>query len=328
MPPVLPQLSQQDVVKRYLLGSLSEDERDRFEQQFFSDNALFEEVELAEDDLVDRYIRKELTDDDRQLFEQALSGSPRLYERVEFAKLFASKTASQTTRPEPLTRTAPEKGFWQRLFAPENQSVRLAYGFAVLLLVIGGVAVAIAWMNLRQQSAGLAARNAELQQRSEEANRKINEMQARNEQQATDLERQKTDLDAERQSIKEQIESFNRPQNLIAQLTLKPGATRSADTRSKFTLQRYYSSLNIKLELLDADYPRYRAVVLDPDQKQVSKPQNLTPKSTASGKYLNLLLPLKGVAAGDYRVHVDGIDKSGKIEPVDDYPFQITSPSR
>ena len=317
--------SQQDVAKRYLLGILSEDERERFEQQYFSDNALFEEVELAEDDMVDRYVRDELTGDDRRLFEQALSSSPRLNDRIEFARLLSRKTASPGTSPEPTVKTVSEPGFWQRLFAPEN---RLAYGFAVLLLLIGGTVVVIAWMNLRQQSARLAARDAELRQQQETVTRQITEMRAQNEQRANDLQKKAEDLEAERQSIKQQLEALDRPQSLVGLLTLRPGAIRSEDTRSEFRLNPNYATLNLKLELMDSGYPRYRAVVLTPDRKPVSKLQTLIPKSTPSGKFLNLSLPLKGISPGDYFVRVEGIDQSGKIDPVDEYQFHLTSPSR
>jgi hypothetical protein len=79
---------------------------------------------------------------------------------------------------------------------------------------------------------------------------------------------------------------------------------------------------------MDSGNPRYRAVVLTPDRKPVSKLQTLIPKSTPSGKFLNLSLPLKGISPGDYFVRVEGIDQSGKIDPVEEYQFHLTSPSR
>lgn len=320
------QQSQPEVVKRYVLGVLPEEERERFEQRYFSDNSLFEEVELVEDDLIDRYVRGELTKDDNRLFEQALSSSPRLNERVEFAKVLSSKT---TPQPAPEVEPVSEPGFWQRLFSPEQQSFRLAFGFAVLLLLIGSVAVVIAWVNLRQQSAGLAARDAELKQRSEATSREIAEKQAAVEQRAGDLQKQAEDLEAQRQSIQQQLETADRPLNLIAYLSLQPGTTRSPEDRSsELTLNKNYSTLNLKLPLIDSDYARYRVVVLTPEQKVVSNPRTLKAKRTASGNFLYLSLPLKGMSPGDYLVSVEGIDDAGKSQPVDKYPFHLNAPSR
>lgn len=320
------QQNQPEVVKRYVLGVLPEEERERFEQGYFSDNSLFEEVELTEDDLVDRYVRGELAKDDNRLFEQALSRSPRLNERVEFAKVLSSKT---TPQPPPKVAPVSEPGFWQRLFSPEQQAFRLASGFAVMLLLIGSVAVVIAWMNLRQQSTGLAAREAELKQRNEAVAKSIAAEQAENARRATDLQKTAAELEAQRQSIQQQLETADRPLNLIAYLSLQPGPTRSpGDRSSEFTLNKNYSTLNLKLPLIDSDYPRYRVVVLTPEQKVVSSPRTLTAKRTASGNFLNLSLPLKGMSPGDYLVRVEGIDAAGKSQPVDTYPFHLNPPSR
>lgn len=319
------QQSQPDVVKRYLLGVLPDEERDRFEQQYFSDNSLFEEVELAEDDLVDRYVRDELPKDDRRLFEQALSRSSRLNERVEFAKLLSTKTTAQ---PQPKVNTVSEPGFWQRLFSPQKQASRLAFGFTVLLLLIGGIAVVMAWINLQTQSAVLAARDSELKQRNEAIAKSLAEQQAENDRRANDLQKTAADLEAQRQAIQQQLETAERPLNLVASLSLQPGATRGGGKGSELTLNRNYSTLSLTLALIDSDYPRYRAVVVTPDQKPVSKPRTLTPRNTASGKFLNLSLPLKGISPGDYFVRVEGIDESGKIQPVDNYPFRLNAPSK
>lgn len=322
------QQSPTEVVKRYLLGVLPEEEREHFEQQYFSDNALFEEVELAEDDLVDRFIRGELTKDDRRLFEQALSGSPRLNERVEFARLLSNKTTSQ---PVPKVEPVPQPGFWQRLFSPEKYAFRLASGFAVLLFLVGSATVGITWMNLKQQSAVLSARDVELKQQNEAAAKELAQLaekQAVNDRRAGDLEKQAAELEAQRQAIQQQIEASDRPLNLIARLTLEPGATRGEGEQPELTLNRNYSSLSLNIPLIDSDYPRYRAVVLTPDRKPVSKPRSLTPKSAASGKSLNLSVPLTGIKPGDYFVQVEGIDASGKTTPVDEYRFRLNAPPR
>lgn len=320
----LSQQSQTNVVKRYLLGVLPEEERDRFEQQYFADNTLFEEVELAEDELVDRYVRDTLPKDDRRLFEQALAQSSRLSERVEFAKLLSTKT---TPQPQPTFQPVPERGFWQRLFAPERQAFRFASGFAVLLLLVGGVGVGMAWLNLQRQSAVLEARNSELRQQSEAATKELAQQRAANEQRAGDLQKAAADIEAERQSLEQQLAAAERPLNLVAQLTLEPIATRSGGEPPHLTLNRNYASLNLKIPLIDSDYTRYRAVVVTPSKKPISTPRTLTPKNTAAGKFLNLALPLKGIAPGDYFVRVEGIDESGKTQPGDSYQFRL-NPSK
>ena len=78
---------------RYILGTLSEEERTRFEELYFSDDTEFENIEIAEEELVDRYVRSELSQEDQSRFEKTLAASPRLTERVHFASLWKNKVA-------------------------------------------------------------------------------------------------------------------------------------------------------------------------------------------------------------------------------------------
>ena len=87
------QSNQTETTMRYLLGTLSDEERDRFEEMYFSDNAAFEEVEIAEGELVDRYVRGELSKSDQARFEAVVAGSRRLADRVEFARVWKDKLA-------------------------------------------------------------------------------------------------------------------------------------------------------------------------------------------------------------------------------------------
>src|SRR5262245_43346719 len=109
---------------RYLLGTLSEAERARLEEGYFSDDKEFEEIEIAEEELIDRYVRGELTGTDRKEFEQTVARSPRLMERVEFAKLFADRL-----RPASAPIVAPVKRrWWDGLFG-FGRSSQLALAF-------------------------------------------------------------------------------------------------------------------------------------------------------------------------------------------------------
>src|SRR5215470_4066553 len=132
---------------RYLLGTLSEGERAQLEERYFSDDAEFEEIEIAEEELVDRYVRGELSQGDRHRFEQMLASSPRLTERVEFARVFADKLRA------PAVQT--EKTKWWGLpfaFSRASYSSRLVFGFSMLLVLFAGGVAAVGWLQLRAES--------------------------------------------------------------------------------------------------------------------------------------------------------------------------------
>lgn len=74
---------ERDRIREYLLRSLADSDRARFEESYFADDALLDRVEAEEDLLVSDYVLGRLSDDDRRRFEQALMGTPYYRERVE-----------------------------------------------------------------------------------------------------------------------------------------------------------------------------------------------------------------------------------------------------
>lgn len=79
-------------LRRYLLGSLSEEEAAELENLYFSSDEVFEDVLAEEDDLVDAYVADELPPDERSRFEKLLPGSSRLRNRVETARALGRQT--------------------------------------------------------------------------------------------------------------------------------------------------------------------------------------------------------------------------------------------
>ena len=70
-------------IREYLLRSLADADRARFEESYFADDALLDRVEAEEDLLVSDYVLGHLSEEDRRRFEQALMGTPYYRERVE-----------------------------------------------------------------------------------------------------------------------------------------------------------------------------------------------------------------------------------------------------
>lgn len=77
-----------ELLRRFLLGQLSEDAHAKLQEAFFDDPALTERVLSAEDELFDAYARGELSEEERLRFETRF-GAQR--QRIQFAKLLAKK---------------------------------------------------------------------------------------------------------------------------------------------------------------------------------------------------------------------------------------------
>src|SRR5690242_7522625 len=77
---------QSELMRRYLLGALTEAEQIALEQQFFADGELLDRVWATENELVDGYVRGRLPQTEREQFERHYLASPQHRERVAFAQ--------------------------------------------------------------------------------------------------------------------------------------------------------------------------------------------------------------------------------------------------
>jgi hypothetical protein len=133
-----------ELIRRFLLGTLSESEQPVFEQRLISDDGLEARTRLIELDLADAYAGGRLMTSDRKLFEQRflvtaerkgqLAVSELLRDRFSFAG-----AASLTTRPE-------TKSFARRLahfLGLDRRAWRIAFGAVILLILLGTVLLVI-----------------------------------------------------------------------------------------------------------------------------------------------------------------------------------------
>lgn len=76
-----------------LAGRLSEEERERLEDQLLTDDDLFDELAGAEDDLVDAFVRGDLEDSDEQVLERLVVASARARESAELGAALSAYPA-------------------------------------------------------------------------------------------------------------------------------------------------------------------------------------------------------------------------------------------
>jgi len=293
---------------RYLLGTLSNEERERFEERYFSDDAEFEEIEIVEEELIDRYVRGELAASDAAQFEQTLARSARLRERVEFAKLFAAKLRTAES-------PARKASWWQRLFGftDAGRGPQLALAFSSLLVLVAVTIVVMGWMQLRRQSQQLAAQQAVLDQRQRELERQAADLKSQMDQFA------RQGHPAPTETPLPQVPQEPAPQAgaAVVFLTLAPGATRSASGLSQVRIQPGTSDVQLTLNLRGAtEYSSYSVTINSIDHGSVFSKSDLKPRATK----LTLRVPAQRLPPGDYNLTLFGEPAN---ESVDDYPFRV-----
>lgn len=298
---------------RYLLGTLSEGERERLEEQYFSDDAQFEEIEIAEEELIDRYVREELAASDNAQFEQSLAGSARLRERVEFAKLFANKLR---TAEAPVVAPKRKASWWQRLLGntTAGRNSELALAFSALLVFVAVTVLLVGWLQLRAEWRRLAGQQATLNQRQQELDRQAADLKTRSDEFA------RRGQPGPGETPLPQISPGPQSGGAVVFLTLAPGATRSASGTSQIHLLPETSDIQLTLNLRRTDYSSYRATINSIDHNDVFSQSNLKPLVTKNGATLILRIPAQRLAPGDYYLVLYGEPAN---ESVDDYQFRV-----
>jgi len=124
-----------DLLIRYLLGELQSPERMQLAERSFLDDELFDRLLEAENDLVDRYVAGTLTGNDRDLFEKTILKREPLRQKVAVAVALRSALMAAPaidSAPSPGDAARSRAGLRKRL-----RLYRFAAAAALLVAVVG-----------------------------------------------------------------------------------------------------------------------------------------------------------------------------------------------
>lgn len=127
--------SDQQEIRRYLLGQLEDEEQQKIEDRLMTENDLFEELEISKDEIVEEYCAGELTTKERDWLEQHFLASPEGKRRRTFA------LALKHGKPPTLERVTLFEGLQTQvsnLWRSQTWAV-VAIASAVVVLVVGGI---------------------------------------------------------------------------------------------------------------------------------------------------------------------------------------------
>ena len=317
------QSNQTETTMRYLLGTLSEEEKDRFEEMYFSDDAVFEEVEIAEGELIDRYVRGELAKSDHARFEAVLAASPRLGERVQFARVWKDNLAASHAQPIASvadTYKAPQAGrsWWSRIFgsSAESRVPGLALAFGVLLVLVGGAALFAGWLRLREESRRLEAQQTALEQRQRELDQQAANLKSQAEQLAKGIPASPTPIESPQPKPSEEPPS---PVRATFAMTLSAGGTRGGGSDNTYSVPAGTKNVQVTLNVTDPDYSRYQATISTVDRKAVFT----SAWQRISHNVVTFSVPANRLPPGDYTISLNGRTSAGIIEPLTDYTLHI-----
>ncbi|MEW6130416.1 MAG: hypothetical protein AB1757_25505 [Acidobacteriota bacterium] len=179
---------QENLISRYLLGDLPENEMQSLEDRFFADSETFEQVWAIENQLVDAYVRNQLRAEEKTLFEKNYLASPVHRERVAFARTLAQ--AVDTIDNKTSTISGHRLSWWSALLAMlRTPRWGWAMATAMLLLIAAGSWLVYERARLSEQIHQLDQAKTLEQQRAEELEKAIASERQQNDKLAAELER-------------------------------------------------------------------------------------------------------------------------------------------
>src|SRR5262249_44062134 len=155
---------------RYLLGDLTEEERLRVEERFFTDDEVSEQLLALENELLYDYAQGALTPRQRELYERRFLATQRERQRAEFAAaiLDAVAEAKAATLPRPGAATqerTPWRRSWLAVFSLRRPTLRFSLAAMAALFALGSFWLITETIKLRAQLEQLRAQHTVQEQK-------------------------------------------------------------------------------------------------------------------------------------------------------------------
>ncbi|HEX4951295.1 MAG TPA: hypothetical protein VFZ34_31850 [Blastocatellia bacterium] len=310
---------------QYLLGDLSEEETLRLEEQFFTDDEAFTQLQALEDELRYDYARGGLSREQRRQFEHRFLSQPGESQRVALAQAVLETVANANLpqASERIVATAEKPGFFQSLatfFGWQSSGLPVGLAAASVLLLLGGAWLFYQTVKLRGQVEQLEVARAGQEQQRIQLEQQANEQRSRGEQLNAQLEaerRQRAELEQELARQKAEAARANEPSPsapaTLLSFLLTPGLSRDIDSTKRLTIPANVAQIRLQLKLKrPGAYRSYQAVLQTLDGATLWQRNLSTPTVT---------LPTKFVPPGDYVLVLKGKTADGQWEEVDEYHF-------
>lgn len=302
----------------YLLGELSEQERNSLEERYFSDVQVFNELSRVENELIDDYVRGRLSAVQRRRFEQVYLGNSVRRQRVKFAEALLTK-ADQASKNS--VESPNGVIWWQNLFTPLTTN-RLTAGFAVAalsLLVICCIWLFSEYRRLRQELVQTKAAQSALEKSEQELKQQIAQEQEKSSRLANELSQSQNTGSNQNNPTPSSTRSF-------VSLIIGLSGTRNTNLGgpSNLVIPTATNEVRMQIQLNDNSYQRYVVRIQTAAGKEVFSQRDLRTRQAKGGANLNLTVPATTLESGDYLVIVQGKNQHGDIDDVSKSLVHVT----
>lgn len=327
-------LHKDELIARYLLGDLTEEQQIEIEDRAFLDQDYRQNITAVENDLIDEYVRRELPETQRRQFEHLFLTSADRRRRIDFARALSTVVnEAEVTEKESQPAFVISRAGWRESLSAFLQGLtpaaRFSMAIASLLLVAFAAWLVTQSVRQRSQLARLESDQQSRQNKQQDLERQIDAERKRNEQLVAQLEQEKQQRQQSDELInqiqREAEDSTQQPsRNTILSLALLPGISRTGSGRPKLLLLESARLVQLQIGIEpEEQYTRFRVELGTGDGRTVWTRDNLSARTTRSGKTIGLTLPAKVLSAGRYELALKGVTDKGTAEDVGYYYFEV-----
>jgi hypothetical protein len=318
----------EDLIIRYFFGELDEEEKNRIEQEFLSDNQFFEQMLSIEEDLIHDFVRGRLAEPGRKKVKEFLESSDRLKSEVKLVeRLIGDVARTRSTETREIGMIPAERpSTWRSLLAflgQQNSGKRFSFAL-LLLLVVPGFGLAIWNVVLQHKLSQIDAKYTELEMRNQELDHRV-ALQAENDNKLTqrieDMDRKSDQIDQEINTIKESRSKTLANDTVTLALAMQ-AFTKGGGELKVVRIGPGTNWLQIGVDVGEGDFNSYDATIETFEGRLVWSKDDLKPARAKVGKII-LTLPARLFANKDYTLTLNGRRNDGSTIDIGEFSFRV-----
>jgi hypothetical protein len=279
------------VTTDYLLGQLSEQEREKFEAEYFTDNRVLIELLEIEDQLINSYLQGQLSPPERHHFEQFYLANPGKRQKMEFTN-FLNQPETRKFILGKSKGAAQNDSSWLGSILYFMTNRPFAGPLAAVILI--ALAVAVLWPAQQYLSTQAPTGAAKMSSQSP--------------------------------SIQPTGNLTGSAEQQTVHLLLAPGSQRSGGAQPDIAYKEVGTKIiELKLKLVGYVYRKYQGRLQKRDEgiKEVESNNSLQPESSDNQNVVIWKLEAAKLPAGDYQVELKGVKSNGDVGDTNSYDFNV-----
>ncbi len=314
------EVENEEIIRRFLLGKMSQEERFEFEERFVAEADLYDQITAVEDELIEKYVRGWMLPEERAEFETVFLMTKKRRDRVEFARTFINQVTGIVS--DTVEGNAPKRAYFAAirhwLSIPK---VALAGGMAILVAIVGVWLFSRLFAPNQPEVAFQPDNGAESTPATMKPTEPVISASP-----ANTIKTPEPPANVETKQVPTATKTpAPTPTPAIEQpvrnpvLALFAGNLRSGGSNSVLRLSSNAKAATFLLNLPTTDHSTYAAIVTDADGNTIAQFNKLK----ASKGRVRIVVGANQLKQGDYMIRLDGSNVSGERESVADFQFRV-----